>query len=75
MDKEVISKKLYTGLILVMFNMGIGIAFFVIILMTPDFTNFKGAGGIFVLLAIGLFYGTYEIDQVDKWIRKKERTQ
>lgn len=66
------NKRLTIGLLLLMLCMGIGIAFFVIIIMTPDFTNFKGAGGIFILLAIGGSYGAYEIDQVDKWIRKND---
>ena len=67
------SRQLTIGLMLVMLCGGLSIAFMVIIAMTPDFTNFTGAGWIFVLLAIGFLYGAHEINQADKVLRKVDR--
>ena len=67
------SRKFAIGMMLVMLCMGLGLVFFTICVMTPDFQWHWGAYAIFIALAIGFFVGAYELEQIDKILRRQDR--
>ena len=62
-------------MMLTMLCMGLGLVFFVVCIMTPTFEWHWGAYCIFIALGIGFFVGAYELDQVDKILRRVDRAR